>query len=113
MSHCEGFYFVGLEAMAAGKLSIAPNWGGQLDFLNSSNALLIDGKEERADPRSMYWESKPSIWFRPSIDDAAEKLRYAYQNYEKLNADIDKQRSDVYATYDWKVIASQFMSPCK
>lgn len=113
MSHCEGFYFVGLEAMAAGKLSIAPAYGGQLDFLNSSNALLVEGKEEQADPRSMYWESKPSIWFQPSIDDAVEKLRYAYQNYEKLNEAIDKQRPDVYATYDWKVIASQFVGLCK
>lgn len=112
MSHCEGFYFVGLEAMAAGKLSIAPRYGGQLDFLNASNALLVDGKEARADLRSMYWENKPSIWFQPSIDDAVEKLRYAYQNYEKLNTTIDKQRPDVYAAYDWKVIASKFVELC-
>jgi len=114
MSHCEGFYFPAIEARAAGKLSIAPGWGGQLDLLNDANALLVNGKEERADPRSMYWEPKTNaIWFQPSVDDAVEKLRYAYQNYEKLNADIDKQRSDVYATYDWKNIASQFMSLCK
>jgi glycosyltransferase involved in cell wall biosynthesis len=113
MTNAEGFYFPALEARASGKLSIAPGWGGQLDLLNDSNALLIGGKEERADPRSIYWESKPSIWFQPSIDDAVEKLRYAYQNYEKLNSAIDKQRNDVYATYDWKVIAQQFMSLCK
>lgn len=113
MSHCEGFYFPALESRATGKLSIAPKWGGQMDLLDDTNALLVEGKETRADPRSMYWENKPSIWFQPSIDDAVEKLRYAYQNYEKLNADIDKQRPNVYATYDWKNIASQFASLCK
>lgn len=114
LSHCEGFYFPALEARAAGKLSIAPKWGGQMDLLDNTNALLVEGKETRADPRSMYWESKSnSIWFQPSIDDAVEKLRYAYHNYEKLNEAIDKQRLDVYAIYDWKNIASQFMSLCK
>lgn len=114
MSHCEGFYFPALEARATGKLSIAPGWGGQLDLLDTTNSLLVEGKETRADPRSMYWENKNNaIWFQPSIDDAVEKLRYAYQNYERLNQNIDKQRADVYNKYDWKVIASQFMSLCK
>lgn len=113
MSHCEGFYFPALEARAAGKLSIAPGWGGQLDLLDTTNSLLVEGKETRADPKSMYWESKNAIWFQPSIGDAIEKLRYAYQNYEKLNQNIDKQRADVYDKYDWKVIASQFVSLCK
>jgi len=112
-SHCEGFYMPGLEALAAGKINIVPNWGGQLDFLNDSNALLIDGKETRADSRSLYWENKNNtIWFQPSIDDAVEKLRYAYQNYEKLNEQIDKGRQNVYHAYDWPVIAQKFIDLC-
>lgn len=114
MSHCECFYFPGLEAMAAGKISIAPSWGGQLDFLNEGNALLVNGKEGRANPKSMYWESKyNAIWFEPSTDDAADKLKIAYENYEKLNATIDKQRVDVYNKYDWDNITSQFLDLCK
>jgi glycosyltransferase involved in cell wall biosynthesis len=114
MSHAECFYFPAIEAMASGKLSIAPNYGGQLDFLNTSNSLLIDGKIVRADPKSMYWESKNNaIWFQSSIDGAVEKLRYAYQNYQTLNAAIDKQREDIYKKYDWSVIANQFISLCK
>jgi glycosyltransferase involved in cell wall biosynthesis len=114
LSHCEGFYFPGLEGIASGKLSIAPNWGGQLDFLNSTNSLLVEGKEGRADPKSMYWEAKNNaVWFQPSIDDAAEKLKYSYQNYEKLNAEIDKQRDDVYTKYSWDTVVSQFINLCK
>ena len=110
MTNCEGFYYPGLESMASGKLAIVPNWGGQLDFLNEGNALLVNGKEVRADPRSMYWESKnDAVWFLPSIDDAVDKLRYAHANYQTINATIDKQRSQVYTTYGWDNVARQFL----
>ena len=114
MTHAECFYFPGLEGMAAGKINIAPNWGGQIDFLNDTNALLVGGKEVRADPKSMYWESKNNaIWFLPDIDDAVDKLRFAYNNFEKLNEAIDKQRSDVYVKYSWENISNQFLGLCK
>ena len=113
MSHCEGFYFPGLEGIAAGKMSIAPNWGGQVDFLNNSNALLIDGKEGRADPKSMYWESKNNaIWFVPSVDDAAAKLRYAYQNYQSLNAKTAEQQASVLNQYGWSNVVDRILSCC-
>lgn len=112
MSHCEGFYFPGLEGLAAGKLSIAPNWGGQVDFLNSENSLLIDGKETRANPNSMYWESKPNaIWFEPNIDDAVDKLRFAYENFEKINSNINKEK--IHSEYDWNNITKRIMKLCK
>lgn len=113
MSHCEGFYFPGLEGLAAGKVSIAPNWGGQVDFLNSENSLLIDGKEGRANPHSMYWESKNNaIWFVPSVDDAANKLRYAYQHYQSINDKLSTQKELILSQYSWTNIASQFLQLC-
>jgi glycosyltransferase involved in cell wall biosynthesis len=113
MSHCEGYYMVGTESIASGKLAIAPNYGAQLDFLNSSNALLIDGKEARAVPESMYWDRKNNaMWFVPSIDDAVNKLRYAYDNYEKLNIEVEKQREFILNKYSWDNVASQFLDLC-
>jgi glycosyltransferase involved in cell wall biosynthesis len=113
MAHCEGFYLPALEALAAGKINICPNFGGQLDFLNANNALLVDGKETRSNPKSMYWESKNNaVWFEPSTDDAAEKLQHAHKNYQTLNATLDKQKIDVYDAYDWEKIASQFTELC-
>ena len=114
MSFCEGFYYPALEAMASGKLSIAPNWGGQLDLLDETNALLIEGGEERADPKSMYWASKnDALWFRPNIDDAVDKLRFAQQNYQEKNKKIDSQREDVYDTYSWKTVAGKIINLCQ
>lgn len=111
MTHGEGFYMPGLEAIASGKLCVAPNHGGQLDFLNHTNSLLVSGKEERANPKSMYWESKNNaIWFQPSTDDAAQKLIYASKNYEIINANINKE--EILQKYDWNVIAKQLTDLC-
>lgn len=114
MSLGEGFYFPGLEGIAAGKLSIAPDCGGHIDFLNKNNALLVKSDPERANPKSMYWEPKPNaMWYRPDINDAVDKLQYAYKNYENINIEVAKQRDSVYKTYDWNVVASQFIDLCK
>ena len=108
---CEGFLVPGLESIASGKLVIAPNWGGQVDFLNDSNSLLVSGKEVRANPRSMYWESKNNaIWFEPDIDDAVDKLKYAYQNFNALNAKVELQRNDIYNKYNWDSITEQLLN---
>lgn len=114
MSHCEGYYMPGLEAIATGKLSIAPNHGGQLDFLNNDNAYLVSGEVVRADPKSMYWESNPNgLWFKPSIEDGAEKLQLSYKNYPVINAKLEQQRSEVYAKYNWETVTKQMLALCK
>lgn len=114
MSFTECFYFPALEALASGKLNIAPNYGGQLDFLNETNALLIDGKMERADPSAMYWSSKANAtWFVPSIEDAAEKLRYARDNFERLNKKLSEEKKDIWARYSWSAITDQLIWLCK
>lgn len=115
MSLGEGFYFPGLESIAAGKLAIAPDAGGHTDFLiNDSNALLIPGKKERANPKSMYWDQNPNaVWYRPDMDAAVHRLRTAYQNYEVLNKKIDSRREGVYDKYDWGKIATKFTALCK
>lgn len=114
MTHCEGFYMPGLEALAAGKLNIAPRYGGQLDFLNDDNSLLIEGREERANPQSMYWESKSNaIWFKPSVDNAAEKLQLSYKNYQEMNSKLELQRPEIYSKYSWEIIAKQLTNLCR
>lgn len=116
MSHCEGFWMPGLEALSAGKISIAPRHGGQLDFLNDDNALLIEGKEERADPKSMYWmmnETKPNaLWFQPSVDDAVSKLRYAYNNYQALNAKLEANKLSVQQECSWVTVSKKVLDLC-
>ncbi len=111
MSHCEGYYIPGTEAICGAKLNIAPGYGGQLDFLNSENSLLIEGKEERADPKSMYWESKSNaIWFKPSIEDAVNKLQRAYKEYDLWVPKLKMQQSNALEKFSWTSIVNEMMS---
>lgn len=94
LTRAEAFYLPGLEALASGLLVISPRWGGQLDFLNDSNSLLVDGQMTPANPEALYWEQRRgTYWFTPSVSDAVEKLRYAVSNIDKLKqeklSDID------------------------
>lgn len=114
MSYGEGFYFPGLEGLAAGKLSIAPDHGGHIDFLNDQNALLVKSVPERANPKSMYWEPKPNaMWYKPDIDDAVDKLRYAHRNSARLNQAVESQRADIFQRYNWTTITSQILELCR
>lgn len=112
-THCEGFLFPALEAIASGKIPIVPRWGGQIDFLNDDNALLIDGKEVKANPKSMYWEpNNNAVWFQPNMQDMVDKLRYSYEHYEELNKKVESMRQDVFDNYDWSVIAKNIIELC-
>lgn len=114
LSNCEGFLFPALESIASGKMVVAPNWGGQIDFLDDSNSLLVSGKEERASPKSMYWEGKPNaVWFKPDVEHAAACLRQAMDNHQEVNARVENQRALTLQTYDWGQIGSEFLGLCK
>jgi glycosyltransferase involved in cell wall biosynthesis len=119
MSHCEGFYLPILEAAASGIISIAPNHGGQLDVANEINSLLVSGKEGYADPKAVYFykpgtiPKSKAIWFEPDIDDAVDKLRYAYANFEALNAKAALEAPKIREQYDWNNIAKRITDLCK
>ena len=112
LSFCEGFYMPGLEVFAAAKINVAPRYGGQLDFLNDDNSILIDGKITRATPQEQYWSSDPrNTHFEADIKDAADKLRYTYEHLEELNNkfiptyNLDK--------YSWNNVVNQIIDLVK
>lgn len=110
MSHGEAFYMPGLEMLAAGKINIAPKHGGQLDYLNKNNSLLIDGKVVRADRRMMYWEANPKAeMFQPNVDYAAELLQNAYKNNDKLLNDFLPSINETREQFTWMNATTQIL----
>lgn len=102
MTNCEGFGMPFLEMAGANKLVIVPRHGGQLDFLNDNNSLLIDGKIVRAPRNYLYWEaSSYAEMFQPSIDDGAAKLRYAYENYDDLMEKFSPEMKKTAEKFTW------------
>jgi glycosyltransferase involved in cell wall biosynthesis len=102
MSNCEGFYIPGIDALGANIFNICPNYGGQLDFLNNKNSLLIKGVIVRAKSKYTYWNSNPyAQMFEPNIDHAAELLKKAYNEYDSLLLDFMPSILETREVFTW------------
>jgi len=113
MSHAECFWMPGLEGFGANKVVIAPRYGGQLDFMNDNNSVLIDGKEIRANIRMQYWEpSSYASVFSPNIDKAAELLKDIINNYNDYHNKFSKNMQDLVVDYTWEKAAKKIISLC-
>ena len=109
-THCECFFYPGLEAMVAGLINVVPNYSGHLDFCKPNNSLLIDGNIVRADRDEVYWTYSPyCVKFNISTDDAASKLRYAVENAESLKAQFADQFDMVRANYKWSSVVKKIL----
>jgi len=102
MSACEGFCLPLLEALACETLVIAPRHGGQLDFLNDDNSLLINTGEMLA-PRSMqYWHYHPkSVVGDPNVTHCAELMRRVYNNLEEEKIRVAAAREKTVSEFTW------------
>lgn len=78
-THGEGFGHPMLLATMSGKPLLAPNWSGQLDYLNEKYANLLPGSLIDVHPKSVnQWILKESKWFNVSYSLAEDKFRQLY-----------------------------------
>lgn len=113
MSHAECFWMPGLEGFAANKIVVAPRYGGQLDFMNDNNSILIEGTEIRADMRMQYWEPSPyAKVFSPNTDDCAAKLKDLIKNYDDYHNKFSPKMQELVKDYSWTKVAEKIVSLC-
>lgn len=113
MSHAECFWMPGLEGFAANKIVVAPRYGGQLDFMNDDNSILIDGKEMRADYRMQYWEPSPyAKVFDPDSNQAAAKLKDLINNYDDYFKKFSPKMQELMPEYTWTKAAQRILDLC-
>lgn len=73
LHRAEGFGLVPAEAMLLGKPVVATGWSGNRDFMDASNAEMVDYRlVPAADDRGVY---RDALWADPDIADAAARLR--------------------------------------
>lgn len=114
MTHAECFWMPGLEAFAANKVVIGPRYGGQLDYMNDDNSVLIDGKLIRADLKMQYWEPSPyAAVFDPDTDQAAAKLKDVAANYGDYLTKFSPKMQEILPEYSWTRVAERFLELCK
>lgn len=113
-SHVECFNLPALESIISGNITIGSNWGGNVDFMNDGNSLLINGRVDRAKSNMQYWAS--SVYgecFYPDIDHAAELLRKSVYNYDELKEKFRVGIDEIKENYSWKNIVGRILSLAK
>ena len=85
LHRAEGFGLGLAEAMALGKLAVATNYSGNLDFMNVGNSLLVhcemrplSNEDVLHNPGMGTITTVGSPWAEPSHDDAVRALRQSF-----------------------------------
>jgi glycosyltransferase involved in cell wall biosynthesis len=113
ISASEGFGIILLEAMAYGLITMAPEYGGVLDFINKDNSLLIDCDEIRIDPRYQYWHyDNSAVACQVRDDDLKDKMIYAYKNKDALVERLSVGMKKTVQKYTWKRSAEIMLEKC-
>lgn len=114
MTHAECFWLPGIEGMAANKLVIAPNYGGQLDFMSDKNSLLIPGKIVGSPRNMQYWTTSPlAQMFEPDIAEASKLLKLASLNYQELIEKFSPEMKKALEIYSWDNVTDDILKLCQ
>lgn len=107
-SNVECFNLPCLESMVCGNVTIASNYGGNIDFMNESNSLLIDGKIGRAPQNFQYWTSSVhGECFFPDVNHTAQQLQRAVKEYDVLKEKFAPSIENIKKTYTWKNVVEK------
>ena len=100
----EGFGLNMIENMNAGNTVIATKYSANLDFMDSTNSLLVDyDLMPIREGQYPSWESQ--FWADPHIEDAAEKLLWAYNNPKKTENISRKAEKYIHTNHSVKALS--------
>lgn len=106
----EGFGLPFIEAMACGVVTIGPEWGGNREFMNESNSILVEGKVVPID-NAQFLRYQPQYtgqkWFDIDEAELCHKMRWVYENREEARKIADKGMKDVHENYTWAQTATK------
>lgn len=95
----EGFGLPLLESLALNKIIIAPDKGGQRDFLNHDNSILIDSKFINAPLEHQYWiPQDDSKIIQVDYNDLCSKMLNVYHYHKKIKARLN---NDIVKSFSW------------
>jgi glycosyltransferase involved in cell wall biosynthesis len=79
LHRAEGFGLTLAEAMAAGRPTIATGFSGNLDFMTSETAYLVDSRPVEVEAGSAIYPAG-ATWHEPDLDAATAALRAVYDD---------------------------------
>jgi glycosyltransferase involved in cell wall biosynthesis len=112
-THAECWHLPSLEALASGIINIVPRYGGQLDFCNDDNSILIDGNIVRAPREHQYWSFNPfAVHFEIDINSAVKSLQNAVNNYDALKERFAPNMEKTVSEFTWDNAVKKILELC-
>jgi glycosyltransferase involved in cell wall biosynthesis len=106
----EGFGLPFLEAMACGVPSIGPRWGGNTEFMNDNNSILIDGKVEPIN-NHQFLRLQPQYagqrWFNIDEIELSKSMRWVYDNPKDAKSMAGRAVKDIQSNWTWDHTANK------
>jgi glycosyltransferase involved in cell wall biosynthesis len=104
LHRAEGFGLTIAEAMLLEKPTIATRYSGNLEFMTDSNSFLCGYNLRRVGHGSDPYPSD-ARWAEPKIAEAAELMRFVYENPEEAQRRGKRGRLDLCAGHDPRIVA--------
>lgn len=95
------------EAMLMEMPVIGTEWSGQTDFMNESNAFLVQVERLVRIKNSDYPMFNGHLWAQPSKQILQNKMRYVFEHSEEAKEMGKRARSDLLSRYNLKEIAAK------
>ncbi|MCH7568463.1 MAG: glycosyltransferase [Nanoarchaeota archaeon] len=80
------------ESMACELMPLTTNFGGQVDYVNTDNGMLIDYELTEIKHEVTYEGIR---WATPNISDLRKKMRWCYENQEEVTIKAKKALKDI------------------
>lgn len=125
LAHGEGFGLPIFEAVCAGLPVLAPEWGGQLDYLYAPTTKKKTNKtkmrphfcrvkyELKPVQEEAHWEGviqPDSVWCYPTVNSYRKCLRDVVQDYNKYKSLAKKLKTHILKTHTFKKQSEKFVS---
>ncbi len=106
-SRGEGWGRPQMQAMACGLPVIATRWGGNLEFMNDQNSLLLDvDRLVEIDERMEISFYQGQRWAEPAAKHLISLLRWIYEQPDQAKAVGNRARQDMVEHWQWNRIVS-------
>ena len=106
--HCaEGLGLTLLEAMRLGTPAVATRYSGNMDFMTDANSRLVDWVPQKVGFSYQGYEVNETTWANPSLEHAAEQLRWVFENRAEAEAMARRAAKDVAPYFSMEAYAER------